>query len=413
MTEEMLKAGSSPSSSCDPIGVWWGLRSSATARAPACRSSCSAATTATRRSRRPPASVVADLVVDERVSLVLDLSLFRKAGQVRFMTDFAERLYHRNREPLHLMLDEADAFAPQRPQKGAERLLGAIEDLVRRGRARGLGMTLITQRPAVLNKNVLTQIEVLVTLRMVAPQDRAAIDDWVKVHGEPEQREELMASLPSLPIGTAWFWSPGWLEITGGTFQTYWGVLKRAGYIETGGEITVTEAGLDRAGVVARAAGHDRGDGRDVGQRLKRGARDMLDAPRRALPRRIAPRRARRPTRHGRHRRHLPDLPRHAAPQRPRRRRRRLVAASDTLFIVDHHVRPDRSQRSRPARPEHRRPVASAPPAPRPDRQRDERPRRRGSARVGPQGTQRAATSPGEPGRPRRNPSRASSTPRS
>lgn len=212
MTEEMLKADL-PVVVCDPIGVWWGLRSSATGKRAGLPIIVLGGDHGDAPLEDTAGAVIADLVVDERVSLVLDLSLFRKAGQVRFMTDFAEQLYRRNREPLHLMLDEADAFAPQRPQKGTERLLGAIEDLVRRGRARGLGMTLITQRPAVLNKNVLTQIEVLVTLRMVAPQDRSAIDDWVKIHGTPEQRDELMQSLPSLPIGTAWFWSPGWLDL--------------------------------------------------------------------------------------------------------------------------------------------------------------------------------------------------------
>jgi hypothetical protein len=129
------------------------------------------------------------------------------------MTDFAERLYHRNRAPFQLVLDEADAFAPQRPQKGQERMLGAVDDLVRRGRARGIGVTLVTQRSAVLNKDVLTQAEVLIALRTIAPQDREAIDAWIKVHGTPAQREELMTSLPSLPIGRAWFWSPGWLDV--------------------------------------------------------------------------------------------------------------------------------------------------------------------------------------------------------
>src|SRR5439155_3768719 len=85
--------------------------------------------------------------------------------------------------------------------------------LVRRGRARGIGVTLVTQRSAVLNKDTLTQAEVLIALRTIAPQDRDAIDAWIKVHGTPEQREELMRSLPSLPIGTAWFWSPGWLDV--------------------------------------------------------------------------------------------------------------------------------------------------------------------------------------------------------
>ena len=58
------------------------------------------------------------------------------------MTEFAERLYHRNRDPLHLVLAEADAFAPQRLQKGQERVLGAVEDLVRYGAPRA------SERPA-------------------------------------------------------------------------------------------------------------------------------------------------------------------------------------------------------------------------------------------------------------------------
>jgi hypothetical protein len=45
-----------------------------------------------------------------------------------------ESRFTRNRGPLQLVLDEADAFAPQRPQKGQERMLDAVEDLVRRGR---------------------------------------------------------------------------------------------------------------------------------------------------------------------------------------------------------------------------------------------------------------------------------------
>lgn len=219
LAEEMLKAQLQVVVA-DPIGVWHGLRSSADGK----RSGLPIYVFGGESKARDlplelgAGELIADVVVDQRLSVVLDLSLFRKGEQVRFMTDFSERLYHRNRDALHLFLDEADAFAPQKPPKGAERLLGAVEDLVRRGRARGLGVTLITQRSAVLNKDVLTQIEVLVTLRTISPQDRDAIDAWVKVHGTPEQREELMASLPALPVGTAWFWSPGW-PTSDGIFQ--------------------------------------------------------------------------------------------------------------------------------------------------------------------------------------------------
>jgi len=212
MIEEMLKAGL-PVCIVDPIGVWWGLRSAADGKSPGLPIAVLGGEHGDMPLTEDMGEVVASLVAEQQIPVVLDLSLFRKAAQARFMTAFAETLYQHNRKPLHLVLDEADAFAPQRPMKGQERMLGAIEDIVRRGRARGLGVTLITQRAAVLNKDVLTQVEVLVTLRTIAPQDRAAIDEWIKVHGAPEQRVQLMQSLPSLPIGTAWFWSPGWLDI--------------------------------------------------------------------------------------------------------------------------------------------------------------------------------------------------------
>lgn len=212
MVEEMLSAGLQVCVA-DPVGVWWGLRAAADGK----RAGLPIVVLGGDHGDAPldvaGGEVVADLVADDHLSVVLDLSRFRKGEQTRFMEQFAERLYYKNRQPVHLVLDEADAFAPQRPLPGQQRLLGAVEDLVRRGRARGLGVTLITQRSAVLNKDVLTQVEVLIALRTIAPQDREAIDAWVKVHGTPAEREQLMQSLPSLPIGTAWFWSPGWLGI--------------------------------------------------------------------------------------------------------------------------------------------------------------------------------------------------------
>lgn len=197
----------------DPVGVCWGLRSSADGKGPGLPIVIFGGDHADVPLEKEGGAVIADIAIEDRISMVLDLSHFRKGEQVSFMAAFAERLYHKNRNPLHLLLDEADMFAPQRPMPGEQRMLGAIEDLVRRGRARGIGVTLVTQRAAVLNKNVLTQLEVLVTMRTISPQDQDAIEAWVKAHGTDEQRKEMMGSLASLPIGTAWFWSPGWLDI--------------------------------------------------------------------------------------------------------------------------------------------------------------------------------------------------------
>ena len=212
MAEEMLRCGLMLVI-VDPVGVCWGLRSAADGKGPGLAILVMGGDHGDIPLESTSGEVVADFVVAKRHPVVLDLSLMRKGEQVRFMADFSERLYHSNREPLHIMLDEADAFAPQKPMKGQERMLGAVEDLVRRGRARGIGLTMCTQRSAVLNKDVLTQAEVLVAMRTIAPQDRDAVEAWVKVHGTLEQKAELMASLPSLEIGEAWFWSPGWLDI--------------------------------------------------------------------------------------------------------------------------------------------------------------------------------------------------------
>lgn len=212
MVEELLNAGLHVVV-VDPVGVWWGLRASADGTHEALAIVVLGGKHGIVPLDVAATEIIATLVVGEALSVVLDLSHFRKGEQTRFMTEFAERLCHKNREPLHLVLDEADAFAPQRPMRGQEHLLGAVEDLVRHGRARGLGVTLVTQRATVLNNDVLTQAEVLIALRTIAQQDRDAIDAWVRVHGTPGECEALMASLPSLPIGTAWFWSPGWLDV--------------------------------------------------------------------------------------------------------------------------------------------------------------------------------------------------------
>lgn len=174
LAEEMLEAGAHVVI-IDPVGVWFGLRVAADGKKPGFPILIIGGDKADLPLDPGTGTLIADLVIDKKVSVILDLSKLRKGEQAHFMADFAERIYQRNRDPLHLIIDEADAFAPQKPQHGQERMLGAIDDIVRRGRARGLGVTLITQRSAVINKDVLTQAEVLICLRLISPQDRAAV----------------------------------------------------------------------------------------------------------------------------------------------------------------------------------------------------------------------------------------------
>src|SRR5438034_5251553 len=105
------------------------------------------------------------MIAREALVCVVDLSeLGSNAARRRFMAAFSEALYETNEEPLHLVLDEADLWAPQRPIKGWESLLGHIEEIVRRGRVRGFIPWLITQRPAVVHKDVLSQADILIAM---------------------------------------------------------------------------------------------------------------------------------------------------------------------------------------------------------------------------------------------------------
>jgi DNA helicase HerA-like ATPase len=86
-------------------------------------------------------SFVADFLVRDRISTVLDVSEFSEADMVRFVADFAERFYRTNRAVVHWFLDEADEFAPQSGYtKEATKCLGAIQRIQRRGRGRGIGV---------------------------------------------------------------------------------------------------------------------------------------------------------------------------------------------------------------------------------------------------------------------------------
>jgi hypothetical protein len=107
-----------------------------------------------------------------------------------------------------LLIDEADLFAPQKPQAGDQQLLGETENIVRRGRNKGIGITLGTQRPAVLNKDVLTQVDGLIVGRMLGPNDRNAIDNWVGAHGDTKQGKAIKDELPDLGTGECWVWIP-------------------------------------------------------------------------------------------------------------------------------------------------------------------------------------------------------------
>jgi hypothetical protein len=201
----------------DPLGVWWGLGLCADGKSPApWREKGKLVIFGGAHGDLPlnenAGALIGETVAGMAESAIIDLSGFgTKASEIRFMLAFLTALYrHASKEPVHLIFDEADMWAPQQEREKGEgpKLLGMMETVVRRGRIRGFVPWLISQRPAVLNKNVLSQIDGLIAFKLTASQDRKAIGDWVKGQADQGEWPMIDASLPTLPTGTGIVWLP-------------------------------------------------------------------------------------------------------------------------------------------------------------------------------------------------------------
>jgi hypothetical protein len=194
----------------DPTGAWNGLRSSATGKSAGYPVVIFGGEHADLELGYQTGEAMAEIIGTSSTPAILDTSLHKIAARTRFFSDFADALVRKNKGPLHLIIDEAHLFAPQGkvndPQSGA--MLHAANNLVSLGRSRGLRIILITQRPAKLHKDSLTQVETLVAMRLIAPQDRKAVEEWIKDNADEKKGREIIESLATLKTGQGWVWAP-------------------------------------------------------------------------------------------------------------------------------------------------------------------------------------------------------------
>lgn len=213
LAEEMCRMNL-PWIAFDPVGVWWGLRALRDGKAGGYPVVVIGGQHGDLPLHKNAGAQVAEALVNEPVWAVIDLSQESKRFWHTFVTDFCLRLMDLNPAvPRHLFIEEAPEFAPQRTKVDlTARCKEAVERLVRLGRNRGYGCTLISQRPATVDKDVLSQCENLLVLRTVGAHDRKALHEWV---GEKQAGDAARLDFPaisSLPSGTAYFWSPSWLQ---------------------------------------------------------------------------------------------------------------------------------------------------------------------------------------------------------
>lgn len=193
----------------DPLGVWAGLRTSADGKKPGYRIAIFGGLHADLPLDPAAAEPLARIIATENLPAVIDLSELSKAKQQSFLYVFLHELRRVNTDALTIVLEEADVFAPQNPQgDDSKQLHGEIDWIARRGRFRGFRLITITQRPARLSKDVLTQCSTLIAHRLPAPQDRDAVKAWVDGNGDKDKAKEVFDTLANLAVGEAWVWAP-------------------------------------------------------------------------------------------------------------------------------------------------------------------------------------------------------------
>jgi len=122
---------------------------------------------------------LAQRAVKENVSLILDVS--DVIDEKKIVADFIGALYDvetKMRAPYLVIIEEADKFAPQAVGKepSTTAVLKTIEEVSRRGRKRGLGLLVASQRPALINKNVLSQCGNQFIGKLTTENDLAAVN---------------------------------------------------------------------------------------------------------------------------------------------------------------------------------------------------------------------------------------------
>lgn len=210
---EAMIGASIPITVIDTVGVWWGLRSAADGEKPGLPIVIFGGDHGDVPLDVTSGVAVAQALVETGQSAVLDVSAFDARDMRTFCAEFLRELYRINRSPRHVFADEADELAPQRAVPGGLELAQAMNHVLRRGRVRGLGATLVSQRPALINKDVLSQAGTLIIHGLTGLQDVKTMVDWISMRSEEGQAAEVKRSLPGLKTGTAWVWSPEWLGV--------------------------------------------------------------------------------------------------------------------------------------------------------------------------------------------------------
>lgn len=184
--EELLTAGL-PLTIVDIEGEYWGLKE----RFEILVAGRSANIDVTVTVEQAPA--LAELSLSKGISVILDLSEFSGPEQQEFVLAYFTKLWEVSavlKRPYQIVLEEAHEFIPQSVRTPVKEILTRI---ALRGRKRGLGIIMMSQRSPKVEKDVLTQAQLFFLHRVVHPADVSVYQDIIPL--PTKEVEQMVASL--------------------------------------------------------------------------------------------------------------------------------------------------------------------------------------------------------------------------
>src|SRR5574340_241934 len=206
--EEGLVKSKLPFVVFDPAGVAWGIRSSKDGKGPGLPILVIGGPHGDVRLDRRAGAQTARALVEANVSAIIDFSEEPKAAYREFLIDFCETLYAINDTSRLVVIDEAKEVVPQQIRPDQTRAFDAVERRVRQGRNKGIGVLLVSQRMATVNKDVVTQCGTLFVFGLVGKPDHKTLHDWVDEWSTEESLATFEDGLAALKPRECWIWSP-------------------------------------------------------------------------------------------------------------------------------------------------------------------------------------------------------------
>lgn len=120
--------------------------------------------------------------VAENRPVIFDVSEVDMVPRVTRLVNILYDVSTEQRKPYLLIVEEADKFIPQSKDS-----IKKIEEISRRGRKRGLGLLVATQRPAIVTKNVLSQCNSQIIGKLSIDNDLKAVGLFFSSKQEVEE----------------------------------------------------------------------------------------------------------------------------------------------------------------------------------------------------------------------------------